>query len=116
MIGIVVVSHSAMLAAGLKALADQLGSPARLLLAAGVDDPDHPIGTDAIAVMSAIEEADDGSGVLVLMDLGSALLSAETALELLPPGAEREGAALPRPAGRGYSGRRGGGRFRPGAG
>ncbi|MGR1200457.1 dihydroxyacetone kinase phosphoryl donor subunit DhaM [Aeromonas hydrophila] len=85
MIGIVVVSHSAMLAAGLKALADQLGSPAKLLLAAGVDDPDHPIGTDAIAVMSAIEEADDGSGVLVLMDLGSALLSAETALELLPP-------------------------------
>ncbi|WP_421288887.1 dihydroxyacetone kinase phosphoryl donor subunit DhaM, partial [Aeromonas veronii] len=85
MIGIVVVSHSAQLAAGLKALADQLGSPARLLLAAGVDDPDHPIGTDAIAVMSAIEEADDGSGVLVLMDLGSALLSAETALELLPP-------------------------------
>ncbi|MNK69196.1 PTS-dependent dihydroxyacetone kinase, phosphotransferase subunit DhaM [compost metagenome] len=85
MIGIVVVSHSSMLAAGLKALADQLGSPARLLLAAGVDDPDHPIGTDAIAVMSAIEEADDGSGVLVLMDLGSALLSAETALELLPP-------------------------------
>lgn len=85
MIGIVVVSHSAQLAAGLKALADQLGSPAKLLLAAGVDDPDHPIGTDAIAVMSAIEEADDGSGVLVLMDLGSALLSAETALELLPP-------------------------------
>ncbi|WP_426697616.1 dihydroxyacetone kinase phosphoryl donor subunit DhaM [Aeromonas hydrophila] len=85
MIGIVVVSHSAMLAAGLKALADQLGSPAKLLLAAGVDDPDHPIGTDAIAVMSAIEAADDGSGVLVLMDLGSALLSAETALELLPP-------------------------------
>ena len=55
MIGIVVVSHSAMLAAGLKALADQLGSPAKLLLAAGVDDPAHPIGTDAIAVMSAME-------------------------------------------------------------
>lgn len=84
MIGIVVVSHSATLAAGLQALADQMGSPARLLLAAGVDDPENPIGTDAIAVMSAIEQADDGSGVLVLMDLGSALLSAETALELLP--------------------------------
>lgn len=85
MIGIVVVSHSATLAAGLQELAGQLGSPARLRLAAGVNDPDYPIGTDAIAVMSAIEEADDGSGVLVLMDLGSALLSAETALELLPP-------------------------------
>ena len=85
MIGIVVVSHSATLVAGLQELAAQLGSPARLLLAAGVDDPAHPIGTDAIAVMSAIEQADDGGGVLVLMDLGSALLSAETALELLPP-------------------------------
>lgn len=85
MIGIVVVSHSATLAAGIAELAAQLGSPAPLLLAAGVDDPEYPIGTDAIAVMNAIEQADDGSGVLVLMDLGSALLSAETALELLPP-------------------------------
>ncbi|MGY3859953.1 dihydroxyacetone kinase phosphoryl donor subunit DhaM [Aeromonas intestinalis] len=85
MVGIVVVSHSATLAAGISELAAQLGSPAPLLLAAGVDDPDHPIGTDAIAVMNAIEQADDGGGVLVLMDLGSALLSAETALELLPP-------------------------------
>ncbi len=42
MIGIVVVSHSAMLAAGLKALADQLGSPARLLLAAGSMTPTTP--------------------------------------------------------------------------
>lgn len=85
MVGIVVVSHSATLAAGIGELAAQLGSLAPLLLAAGVDDPEHPIGTDAIAVMNAIEQADDGSGVLVLMDLGSALLSAETALELLPP-------------------------------
>ncbi|MEW7866150.1 dihydroxyacetone kinase phosphoryl donor subunit DhaM [Aeromonas diversa] len=84
MIGIVVVSHSATLAAGIQELVAQLGSPARLALAAGVDDPLHPIGTDAVAVMSAIEEVDDGEGVLVLMDLGSALLSAETALDLLP--------------------------------
>lgn len=84
MIGIVVVSHSATLAAGIRELAGQLGSPARLEVAAGVDDAEYPIGTDAVAVMSAIEAADDGSGVLVLMDLGSALLSAETALELLP--------------------------------
>ncbi|MHA6999780.1 dihydroxyacetone kinase phosphoryl donor subunit DhaM [Aeromonas schubertii] len=84
MIGIVVVSHSATLAAGIQELVSQLGSAARLELAAGVDDPAHPIGTDAVAVMSAIEAADDGEGVLVLMDLGSALLSAETALDLLP--------------------------------
>lgn len=84
MIGIVVVSHSATLANGVRELASQLASPARLEVAAGVDDPEHPIGTDALAVMNAIEAADDGDGVLVLMDLGSALLSAETALELLP--------------------------------
>ena len=42
MIGIVVVSHSAMLAAGLKALADQLGSPAKLLLRPGSMTPTTP--------------------------------------------------------------------------
>ena len=42
MIGIVVVSHSAMLAVGLKALADQLGSSARLLLAVGSMTPTTP--------------------------------------------------------------------------
>ena len=54
MIGIVVVSHSAQLAAGLKALADQLGSPAKLLLAAGVGDPHPPLATDATPVMGAV--------------------------------------------------------------
>ncbi|MGB2952132.1 MAG: phosphoenolpyruvate--protein phosphotransferase, partial [Gaiellaceae bacterium] len=39
----------------------------------------------AVRVAEAIERADSGDGVLVLMDLGSAVLSAETALDLLPP-------------------------------
>jgi phosphocarrier protein FPr len=38
-----------------------------------------------VRVLAAIEEVDSGDGVLVLMDLGSALLSAEMALEMLPP-------------------------------
>ncbi|MGK4403832.1 dihydroxyacetone kinase phosphoryl donor subunit DhaM [Escherichia coli] len=45
----------------------------------------EPIGTDAVKVMEAIESVADADHVLVMMDMGSALLSAETALELLAP-------------------------------
>ncbi|RKF13160.1 phosphoenolpyruvate--protein phosphotransferase [Alginatibacterium sediminis] len=85
MVGIVAVSHSATLAKGLAELVNQMTQgKCSLAVAGGVDDPQNPIGTDAIAVMDAITEVHDESGVLVLMDLGSALLSAEMALELLP--------------------------------
>ena len=85
MVGIVVVSHSAPLADAAVALAREVASaPIAMRTAAGVDDPDHPLGTDPIAVMAAIQELDSPDGVLVLMDLGSAVLSAEMALDLLP--------------------------------
>ena len=45
-----------------------------------IDDPQNPIGTDAVKVMEAIESVADADHVLVMMDMGSALLSAETAL------------------------------------
>ncbi|WP_394151983.1 phosphoenolpyruvate--protein phosphotransferase [Vibrio maritimus] len=84
MVGIVVVSHSRLLAEGVAELATQMTQgKANLAIAAGVDDPENPIGTDAIAVMGAIEEVCDAGGAVVLMDLGSALLSTEMALELL---------------------------------
>lgn len=84
MVGIVVVSHSKRLAEGVVELATQMTQgKANLAMAAGVDDPENPIGTDAIAVMGAIEEVCDEQGAVVLMDLGSALLSTEMALELI---------------------------------
>ena len=88
MIGIVAVSHSARLGEAALELALQMvpGGGARVQVAAGagVDADGAPIlGTDAVAVASAIDElAADCDGVLVLMDLGSAVLSAELALEL----------------------------------
>ncbi len=86
MVNLVIVSHSALLAQGVAELAQQMTQGGcQLAVAAGVDDVDHPIGTDAIKVMEAIESVYSPAGVLVLMDLGSALLSAETALELLDP-------------------------------
>ena len=96
MVGIVVVSHSARLAEGVVELAREMAGEVRLLPAGGLaPEPggggagEAPLGTDAARVMEAVEAADDGSGdgVLVLMDLGSALLSAETALDLIDPDA-----------------------------
>lgn len=86
MIGLVIVSHSARLAEGVCELAAQVGQGrVRLAAAGGTSDPEHPIGTDAFKVLEAVESVCSGDGVLVFMDLGSAVLSAETALEMLPP-------------------------------
>src|SRR4051812_47081706 len=51
--------------------------------AGGMDD--GSIGTDMAVVMAAIERARSPDGVLVLMDLGSALMSAEMAVEMVDP-------------------------------
>jgi len=87
MTGIVVVSHSAQVAEGAVALARQMASDdVRLEAAGGSEETPDGIGTDAMRVMAAIERAaDGGSDVLVLMDLGSAVLSTETALQFLDP-------------------------------
>jgi multiphosphoryl transfer protein len=83
MVGIVIVSHSPRLAEGIVELARAMGGPdVRIEAAAGSGDPEAPIGTDATQVAAAIEAADSGDGVLVLMDLGSAVMSAEMAIEL----------------------------------
>jgi dihydroxyacetone kinase phosphotransfer subunit len=86
-IGLVVVSHSRALADAAVALAAEMvqGTGPTVAVAAGLDE--RTFGTDAMAVAAAIEEADspDVDGVLVLMDLGSAVMSAELALELLDP-------------------------------
>ena len=85
MVGLVIVSHSAMLAEGVAELAAGMGAEVPIELAGGIDAPEPALGTDAARVLEAIERADQGDGVVVLMDLGSAVLSAEMALELLPP-------------------------------
>ena len=82
-VGLVVVSHSRPLADAAVVLARGMlpGRELAVEIAAGVVD--GGLGTVAIAIVAAIAAADSGDGVVVLMDLGSAVLSAETALELL---------------------------------
>src|SRR5215210_3765595 len=84
MIGIVVVSHSLALAEAAVALADEMvhGNGPVVAVAAGAGSG---FGTDATEVRRAMEKAASPDGVLVLMDLGSAVLSAELALELGAP-------------------------------
>jgi phosphoenolpyruvate-protein phosphotransferase/dihydroxyacetone kinase phosphotransfer subunit len=85
LVGIVVVSHSAALAASIVELAREMGgSDVVIEPAGGLDEPDRPLGTDASLVLEAVERADQGDGVVVLMDLGSAVLSAEMARDMLP--------------------------------
>src|SRR6202012_3665086 len=86
MVGIVVVSHSAELASGVIALAREMGGPSLALEAAGGFEEEGALGTDAGRVQGAIERAMSPDGVLVLMDLGSALMSAELAVEMLGDG------------------------------
>lgn len=84
MIGIVVVSHSHALATAAVGLAKEMmppGSELQIAIAAGLDS--ETIGTDAAQIEEAIVAVDSPDGVLVFLDLGSALLSTELALEFL---------------------------------
>ena len=86
MVGLVVVSHSRALAVALVGLLRQVASPnLPLAVAAGIGEDRSEFGTDAVEIMEAIQSVYSEDGVLVLMDLGSAVLSANLALELLPP-------------------------------
>ncbi len=84
-IAIVIVSHSKQLALGVRELAAQMvQGQVAIAVAAGIEDSENPLGTDPIQVYEAIASVFSDDGVLVLMDLGSALLSAEMAIEFLP--------------------------------
>ena len=80
MVGIVVVSHSSELAAGLADLAAQMAGPDVKIEHAG-GTADGTLGTDEGRVRDAIRRADGGDGVVVLGDLGSAILTIRHVLE-----------------------------------
>jgi PTS hybrid protein len=80
-VGLVVVSHSAQLAAGVVELAAQMARDVVLVPAGGTDD--GGIGTSLEKVTAALGRAETGSGVVVLTDLGSAVMTAEAALEFM---------------------------------
>lgn len=81
-VGVVVVSHSVCLADGVVELASQMAPDVSLQAAGGL--PDGQIGTCLEVVNAAIDAADSGDGAVICYDLGSALMTAEMAVEFCP--------------------------------
>lgn len=76
---LIVVSHSEKIADGAVELAAQMAPDVVILPAGGTDD--GRIGTSLEKVMAALAEAADGDGIVILTDLGSAMMTAEAAIE-----------------------------------
>jgi len=85
-VGIVLVSHSAELAAGAAHLAAQVSGGTVTIIAAGGTD-DYELGTSAAKVERGLRLAESGAGVVVLPDLGSAVLTVRAVLEDEDPAA-----------------------------
>src|SRR5207244_6965613 len=82
-VGVVLVSHSQAIADGLAELiAEVAGSEVPIVTAGG--GPSGSLGTDGARVQAAMRSAAAGSGAVVLMDLGSSVLSVRAALGELP--------------------------------
>ena len=106
-VGIVLVSHSAALAEGAAELAAQVsGGTVAIIPAGGTDD--GGLGTSSAKVERAVKLADRGAGVLILPDLGSAVLTVRVLLgdpDDLPSAGGTGRCAVRGGRGRGHRGR-----------
>ena len=80
MVGLVLVSHSPQIAEGTAELVRQMAGEVEISAVGG--DADGTFGTDPEGIREAIENL-EAEEALVFMDLGSAVLAAETVLEML---------------------------------
>ena len=90
MIALVLVSHSQQLAEGVRELAAQMtgGQPVPIFAAGGTDE--GTIGTSLDKIMQALDQAlEAGEAAVILADLGSAVMTAQMAVEFLPPEAQQ---------------------------
>ena len=87
MVGIVLISHSPRIAEGTAELVRHMAGEVEIVAVGG--DTGGALGTDPEHIQSAIESL-DADEVLIFMDLGSAVLSAETVLEMLEPEVARK--------------------------
>ena len=85
MVNLVLVSHSKKLVQGTAEMVKQMtaSESVKIMTAAGTGDDNQDLGTNAMEIMEAIESVYSEDGVLILMDLGSAVLSTEMALDFL---------------------------------
>ena len=81
MVSLVLISHSNKIVEGLKELVSQMSGDVKIAVAGGTND--NRIGTDPIKIMSAIKDVYSDDGVLIFYDLGSALMNAELAIDMI---------------------------------
>ncbi len=81
MVGIVIVSHSQKLAEGVVEISRMMSEKTPLAAAGGLED--GSLGTSYEKICAAIEKVYSADGVLILMDMGSAVMTTEMALEYL---------------------------------
>lgn len=81
MVGIVIVSHSENLAKSVIELTSMMASEARIAPAGGLED--GSFGTSFEKIQAAINSVYSDDGVLILMDMGSAVMTTEMVLEML---------------------------------
>ena len=82
MVNLLIVSHSAQLAAGVKEFAGQVAG-GKIKIAAAGGTADGSLGTSVELIQAGLQEVESPEGVLVLVDIGGAVLSVETAIEAL---------------------------------
>ena len=82
MVGIVLVSHSSGIAEGTAELVRHMAGGVEVRAVGG--DSEGGLGTDPDGILAAIEWMGAGE-ILVFMDIGSAVLSAEAVLDMLEP-------------------------------
>jgi len=82
LVGLVLVSHSAAIADGLAEFVSQVAGPEVAIVAAG-GGPEGTLGTDGDRVLAGLRDVAHGPGGVVLMDLGSSVLSVRAALQEL---------------------------------
>lgn len=82
-VGIVIVSHSPLVARGTADMVRQMvGDEVPLAWCGG--NPDGGLGTNVEAIMRAIDAAWSEAGVAILVDLGGAETNSEMAVEMMP--------------------------------
>ena len=81
MVGLVIVSHSENLAKSVIELTSMMAKDAKIAPAGGLED--GSFGTSFERIQTAIEQVYSDDGVIVLMDLGSAVMTTEMVLEMM---------------------------------
>ena len=79
-VGLVIVSHSARLAEGVAELAGQMAQ-GKVAIAVAGGTAEGTLGTSVEKIISALRQVDGPEGILVLLDLGSAVMATEMAVE-----------------------------------